>query len=100
MSARRRTRPTRPGERVTRPHGDRGWATLTLEPDVMSPRLARQFVASILRDWELDHLLDQAQLLTSELATNAVLHARTPMVLTVTRDDERAMLRVTVLDNS
>lgn len=36
---------------------------------------ARQFVAGALHDWSLDRLTDEAVLLTSEVVTNALLHA-------------------------
>ena len=40
-------------------------------------RRAREFVASNLREWECEPLIDTAVLLTSELVTNAILHAQT-----------------------
>ena len=59
---------------------------------------ARAALRRTLRDWDLDALVDTAQLLTSELATNAVLHARTDFELRVERRGDR--LRVSVLDGS
>src|SRR5262245_47794673 len=39
---------------------------------------ARRFVRETLIGWGVDDAIDDAVLLTSELATNAVIHARTP----------------------
>jgi anti-sigma regulatory factor (Ser/Thr protein kinase) len=46
---------------------------------------ARRFVVDALSNWRLDGLADTAALLTSEIVTNAVLHARTPVGLVVRR---------------
>ena len=65
-------------------------------PDAASVSSARRFVVSLL-DAEAD-LLDSVQLAVSELATNAVLHARSPFTVRVSR--EGARLRVAVHDSS
>lgn len=52
----------------------------------------------MLDDWGLEGLVDTGQLLTSELATNAVLHARTAFAVLVSRTDTE--VRVDVLDGS
>ena len=59
---------------------------------------ARRFVLGALDDWQLDGLADTAALLTSEVVTNAVLHARTPMELVVQR--LRVGVSVAVSDGS
>ena len=46
---------------------------------------ARRFVVDALSNWRLDGLADTAALLTSEVVTNAVLHARTSVDLVVRR---------------
>ncbi len=69
---------------------------LPAEPGAV-PR-ARRMVTGALQDWGLVHLVDTAALLTSELATNVLLHARTPMTVEVTRDE--AEVRVQVSDDS
>ena len=46
---------------------------------------ARRFVLDALTNWRLDALADTAALLTSEVVTNAVLHARTSVDLVVRR---------------
>ena len=58
---------------------------------------ARAFLAEALTAFS-DEVVLMAQLLASELVTNAVLHARTPLVLGVELDGPR--LRVTVEDGS
>lgn len=52
-------------------------------PSEESVRHARAFVAATLAAWDLDDLAEVAVLLTSELATNAVVHARTACTITV-----------------
>ncbi len=44
---------------------------------------ARTLVVAALRRWELESLAPDAALLTSELVTNSVLHARTEVTVTV-----------------
>jgi anti-sigma regulatory factor (Ser/Thr protein kinase) len=51
-------------------------------------------VLSALSEWGLDALGDTAALLTSEVVTNAVLHARTDIDVTVTRLDEGVTIEV------
>ena len=59
---------------------------------------ARRRVTQALEDWELIALCDAVVLLTSELVTNAVLHARTPVTVAVTREGDG--VRVSVTDGS
>jgi len=59
---------------------------------------ARQHVTAALRQWGYDGLLETARLLTSELVTNAVLHARTEMTVTV--EDTDHGVRILVTDSS
>ncbi|MGW7479900.1 SpoIIE family protein phosphatase [Nonomuraea muscovyensis] len=47
-----------------------------------APAAARRFVRRVLADWRLGDLADDAVLLTSELVTNAVVHAGTGVELT------------------
>ena len=54
-----------------------------LKPQLGAPAQARRSVASALDAWGLDPIIDDAILLTSELVTNAVIHAGTPIVLVV-----------------
>jgi anti-sigma regulatory factor (Ser/Thr protein kinase) len=67
--------------------------------EAAATQAARRFVADALRECEPDaRLLDDAQLVVTELATNAVLHARSPF-LVVVRVEQDAV-RLTVHDNS
>jgi anti-sigma regulatory factor (Ser/Thr protein kinase) len=50
--------------------------TLFCPPLETSPHIARDFVASVLRAQRLDALIDAAALCTSELVTNACVHAK------------------------
>jgi len=68
------------------------------QPDPGSVRTARLFVVDRLQEWGADDLVDQAALLTSELATNAVLHTRRPFTVTVSRSGRT--VRVEVADQS
>ncbi|MCW2542888.1 MAG: hypothetical protein JWM40_440 [Frankiales bacterium] len=61
-------------------------AELVLPPDVSSVGVGRRFVRETLARWDLDRLTDTAVLLTSEVVTNSVLHARTEIVLSVRND--------------
>ena len=56
---------------------------------------ARAFVAATLRRWDLEALVVDAELLTSELVTNAVLHARSDVTVSVAVADGTAEIGVT-----
>lgn len=56
--------------------------TLRLPARPSSVSEARRFVVRLLEQWSLDELTDTVALLTSEVVTNAVLHARTEITLT------------------
>ncbi|MGZ6792811.1 MAG: ATP-binding protein [Mycobacteriales bacterium] len=71
---------------------------LDLPAEPASVGKARRFVRSTLRDWDLDEAAEIATLLVSELATNAVLHARTAYAVVVHR--ESGDVRVEVCDGS
>jgi anti-anti-sigma regulatory factor/anti-sigma regulatory factor (Ser/Thr protein kinase) len=61
-------------------------------------RQARELVVEACRGWGLDHLVDDAEVITSELASNAVRHARPLLQLVVaTRGD---YLHIAVRDGS
>ncbi len=60
-----------------------------------SPRAARHFAAEALRSWGFEGIaLDDAQLVLSELTTNAVLHARTPFSVTISSAGSRVWIGV------
>ncbi|WP_155056291.1 ATP-binding protein [Streptomyces blattellae] len=50
--------------------------TLYCPPLETSPHIARDFVATVLRALKLDELVNDATLCTSELVTNACVHAK------------------------
>ena len=52
-----------------------------LPVDPLSPRRARQFVTQRLRSWGYYDLVPDAELLTSELVSNAVRYGRAPVVI-------------------
>ncbi|MDV5143278.1 ATP-binding protein [Streptomyces sp. SBC-4] len=63
-----------------------------------APSKARHGVVLALKTWGLERLADTAELLVSELVTNAVTHTDSRTVgVVVTRTDERAV-RIMVLD--
>ena len=88
-----------PGRITAQPVGTSrdGMSTLHLEPLVESTPLARHWVAAHLRDVPSD-VSDFAALLTSELVTNAVLHAATPMCVTLHILADR--IRIDVADSN
>lgn len=67
-----------------------------LPNDRRTPAAARALVRSVLEEAGLDALLNEALLLTTELSTNAVVHANTDLDIEVTADP--AGLTVTVTD--
>jgi anti-sigma regulatory factor (Ser/Thr protein kinase) len=69
-----------------------------LPPEPESARLARLMVADACHAWHLPHLRYPAQLVMSELVSNAVQHASTPMLVTVSR--RGAGLHLAVRDGS
>lgn len=66
------------------------------EPEPTQVGAARRFVSSSLASWGLDP--GDVPLMVSELATNAVLHARSPFTVTLIRRGCR--LRVEVFDDN
>jgi hypothetical protein len=54
-------------------------AGFDLMPDRFSPAMARSWVEACCAEWDLMEICDDLALATSELVTNAVLHARTPL---------------------
>ena len=59
---------------------------LHLPEDLPSVTRARHFVRDVLLGWDLEALVDDAQLGTSELVANAIRHAGTDLVLTIRVD--------------
>ena len=59
-----------------------------------SPAIARHFVAGCLRRWGFAQRVDDAELLTSELVTNAVRHAGAPVVVRVGQEADGVIVAV------
>jgi len=65
-----------------------------------SPSVARRFVGAALRRWDTDPgTVDAAQLLVSELVTNAVVHASSDVRLVVSVRNARIRVEVTDHDD-
>ena len=75
-----------------------GEVRLELEARPQSASQARRAVVSLLGRSELESLVDITVLLTSELVTNAILHARTNVVVTIAVDPPT--VRVEVSDDA
>jgi anti-sigma regulatory factor (Ser/Thr protein kinase) len=65
-----------------------------------SAAAARAFVRELLAAWDCDDEHEVAVLLTSELVSNAVLHAATRVALEVRADPDGGMLRIAVRDQN
>jgi anti-sigma regulatory factor (Ser/Thr protein kinase) len=71
--------------------------TIRLDAEPRSVGRARRFCSATLEGWGVaSEVVDTCVLLVSELATNAVLHARTPFTVTI---DPRPVLRIEVHDD-
>jgi len=70
----------------------------TFENNALAPRAARRFVVDTLQQWGRAELIDDASLVVSELATNAVLHAQSEFKVAMTLCD--GGVRVAVSDAS
>ena len=67
---------------------------LAVQPDPEAIGEVRSFVAEVCREWGLETSSDTAVLLASELATNAVRYARTPVIVWLGRRPDRIVLSV------
>lgn len=74
------------------------WATTILSPEASNAGAARRFVSDVLVNRAMEDLAEVVALLTSELVTNAVLHARSDVVLEVLF--RSPCLRIQVWDES
>lgn len=73
-------------------------ATASLPGEPRSTPAARRFLRERFAAWELEDLLDEAEVAVSELVTNAVLHARTP--LRVSLGVAEGVVEIVVFDGS
>ncbi|THA24189.1 GAF domain-containing protein [Streptomyces sp. RKND-216] len=72
-------------------------AAATFEPVGRSVAVARGFVRDTLQGWGLGEIVDDAVVLTSELVTNAVIHAGTSAEVICLREEDT--VRVEVVDH-
>ncbi len=70
-------------------------ASTSFAGDPRSAGEARRFVASTLQEWQLGPLLETVTLLTSELVTNAIVHAGAELDVVVRLTGEAARVEVT-----
>ena len=75
---------------------DSGAVTWHLPADLRSGGLARERLRELLRGWDLRDVLDEVELLSTELINNAVVHAGSEVVLEVRRRAD--VLHVAVTD--
>jgi DNA-binding NarL/FixJ family response regulator len=73
-------------------------ARANLEAQPQSAASARRFVDETLHRWQCDELFDVVALLTSELVTNAILHAQSEIELSVSMTPDA--IRIDVVDHS
>ena len=74
-------------------------ASIHLERELSLVGVARRFVDQTVTDWGLDAIRYEARLITSELAANAVLHARTGFQVSL-QSDGLGFLRIEVRDGN
>ena len=68
-----------------------------VQPDLGAPRASRRFVTGVLRRWSVPvDVVDRAQLLVSELVSNAVLHGHGKICIIVAPTDGARMFRIEV----
>jgi hypothetical protein len=73
-------------------------AVFAVPPEPRSVPSARKFCRDTLSRWGLAGMVDDAQIVLSELVTNGVLHARTPLGVTVSA--ESGALEIAVSDDN
>ncbi len=74
-------------------------ARLELPGTPAAPSVARLFVRTLCQAWGASAVCDVAELLSSELVTNAVVHAHSPVEVEAAYDDSEG-LRIDVYDRS
>lgn len=81
------------------PAGLHGPARIELPPEPASARTGRRFILGCCQQWHLEQLAETAELLTGELVTNAVVHARSEVTLTARQDQHGLLVEVDDLDS-
>lgn len=72
---------------------------LEVDPEPERLSAVRALIRSTLQEWELAEHADSAAVVASELATNAILHARTPFRVTI-QAGSRGAVRIDVADDN
>ncbi|MET9060294.1 ATP-binding protein [Streptomyces antibioticus] len=86
---------------MQRPLEERSLAAAETFPrDRSSVPATRQFVRDVLADWRIPRLSDTAELIVSELVTNAVLHTRAGVLRVTVRCLPGGRVKVAVIDKS
>lgn len=67
---------------------------IVLAAEPVSASKARDFVCLHLVERQLPSLVDDVRLVVSELATNAMAHARTPFTVTLSKTEETVLLAI------
>lgn len=75
-------------------------ASLWLPPDIRAVASAREFLRDRLLAWSTDELLDEAELVLSELVTNALVHTGGGAGLSLRFDGAARRLTISVHDSS
>ena len=74
---------------------DSAWSyELELAAELISASIAREFVGRNLGAHDLSYLVDDVRLVVGELAANALVHARTPLVVSLMGDAMSVLLTV------
>ncbi|MCA1711382.1 MAG: ATP-binding protein [Actinobacteria bacterium] len=68
--------------------------TFEVPPEPRSVPSAREFCRDTLAGWQLAHMVDDAQVILSELVTNGVLHAGPPIGVTISSETGNVELAV------
>lgn len=75
-------------------------ATVVLDPVLSAPREARGMVDQTFGAWQALRLVDDAKIVVTEMVTNAVVHAQTAMVVSLSHHQGTSAIRVGVRDAS
>jgi len=73
------------------------YASVALPATTTAPRDARRFTVETLRKWGADTVVEEAELIVSELVTNALRHASSPSRVVLSTND--SCLRIEVADD-
>jgi hypothetical protein len=69
-------------------------ARISVHPHPRASRVARDFVSRTCLDWQHPQVIGAAVLVTSELVTNGLAHAKTDLEISLSATDDRVLLAV------